>query len=79
MEVQNYDTTSDKLLPCPFCGEKPIWYRKGNDYTKSQTIIVKCPKCRITRSDAIRNGRGYTIEWLENVAIKNWNQRIKML
>lgn len=25
------------------------------------------------------NGYGHTIEWLEEVAIKNWNQRIKML
>lgn len=75
MEVQNYDNISDKLLPCPFCGERPIWYRKGNDFTKSQQITVKCPKCRITRTDAILNNHGHTIEWLEEVVIKNWNQR----
>lgn len=77
MEVQNYDKISDKLLPCPFCGGTPIWFRKGNGFTKSQQITVKCPMCRIERTDAILNGRWHTIEWLENVAIKNWNQRTK--
>ena len=79
MEVQNYDSTNDRLLPCPFCGEKPMWHRIGNEYTKSQKIVVKCPKCRVQRTDAILNGYGHTTEWLEEVAIKNWNQRIKML
>lgn len=79
MEVQNYESTSNKLLPCPFCGSAPTWYLIGNEYTKSQKIVVKCPKCRIERTDAILNNHGHTIEWLEEVAIKNWNQRIKML
>lgn len=78
-EVQNYDTISDRLLPCPFCVGKPNWYKKGNDYTKSQMITIKCPKCRIERTDAILNRRGHTIEWLEEVAIKNWNQRTDKL
>lgn len=79
MEVQNYDSTSNRLLSCPFCGSTPIWYLKGNGFTRSQKIVVKCPKCRVQRTDAILNGYGHTIEWLEEVAIKNWNQRIKML
>ena len=77
MEVQNYDSTSNKLLPCPFCGSAPIWHLIGNGFTKSQKIVVKCPKCRVQRTDAMSNGHGHTIKWLEEVAIKNWNQRIK--
>ena len=79
MEVQNYDKISNKLLPCPFCGGTPIWFRKGNDFTKSQQITVKSPMCRIERTDAILNNRGHTIEWLEEVAIKNWNKRTDKL
>lgn len=79
MKVQNYDSTNIKLLPCPFCGGVPKWQLIGNEFTRSQKIVIKCPKCRVQRTDAILNGHGHTIEWLEEVAIKNWNQRIKML
>lgn len=75
METKNYDTTSDKLRPYPFCGSQPIWFRKGNAFTKSQMITVKCPNCRIQRTDAILNNHGHTIEWLEEIVVKNWNQR----
>ena len=78
MEVHNYESTSDKLLPCPFCDSVPKWHLIGNGFTWSQKIVIKCPKCRVQRTDAILNGRGYTTEWLEEVAIKNWNQRIKL-
>lgn len=78
MEVKNYESTSDKLLPCPFCGSTPTWYLIGNMVTRTKKIIVKCPNCRVQRTDAISNS-GHNIEWLEEVAIKNWNQRIKML
>lgn len=77
MEVHNYDSTSERLLHCPFCGSVPTWYLKGNEFTRSQKIVIKCPKCRIQRTDAILNGRGHTTEWLEEVAIKHWNQRTK--
>lgn len=77
MEVQNYDNISNRLLPCPFCGSVPVWHLKGNNFTRSQEIVIKCPQCRIQRTDAILNGRGHTTEWLEEVAIKNWNQRTK--
>ena len=76
MEVKNDDSTSNKLLPCPFCGSAPLWHLIGNGFTRSQKIVVKCPKCRVQRTDAILNGHRHTIEWLEEVAIKNWNQRI---
>jgi len=61
-----------KLFPCPFCGGEPDVKYKGNDYTKTRKVTVKCKKCRCQRTDAaMRNG----MEWLEEIAIKNWNQK----
>ena len=77
MEVHNYDSTSNRLLPCPFCGSVPVWYLVGNEFTRLQKIVIKCPQCRIQRTDGILKGHGHTIEWLEEIAIKNWNQRTK--
>ena len=77
MEVHNYDSISERLLPCPFCGAAPLWHLIGNKYTHSQKIVIKCPKCRIQRTDAILNGNSHTIEWLEEHVIKHWNQRTK--
>lgn len=73
--VQNYDSTDERLKPCPFCGATPQWHRIGNEYTKSQKIVVKCPRCRVQRTDAIINKHGHTLEWLEGIAIYNWNKR----
>ena len=75
METKNHDTVSDKLLPCPFCGNQPIWYRIGNEYSRLQKVVIKCEKCGIQRIDGICNNKRHTIEWLEDVAIKKWNQR----
>ena len=72
-KVQHYETQYDKLKHCPFCGTAPVWYRKGNEQTKSQKIVITCPHCHIIMSQSvIRN----SIEWLEEVMIKKWNKRI---
>ena len=44
----------------------------GNEYTKSRKVVIKCPKCRITRTDAALT---HGFDWLDNVAIAAWNQR----
>lgn len=75
MKVKNYPQTNDSLLQCPFCGGTPEWHLIGNSYTRSQKIVIRCPKCRIQRTDGILNNHGCSIEWLEEVAVKNWNQR----
>lgn len=64
----------DELLSCPFCGTQPEIKRIGNDRTKTRKITIRCPSCRAERTDgAIRNG----MDWLEKVAVENWNQRPK--
>lgn len=61
-----------ELKLCPFCGTMPEILRRGNDFTKKRSITIKCKVCRAERTDAaLRNG----MDWLEAVAIKNWNQR----
>jgi hypothetical protein len=61
-----------KLLPCPFCGCQPELKYIGNDRLKKRSITIKCPNCRIERTDsALRFG----FEWLEGVVEKNWNTR----
>jgi hypothetical protein len=61
-----------KLLPCPFCGSEPEVEYIGNEYTKSRKIIIRCPQCRIQRTNAAFMN-GFT--WLEDVSAKQWNER----
>lgn len=61
------------LESCPFCGSDDIEFGHiGNEHTKIRKIEVRCKSCRIQRRDATFTG-GF--EWLEDVAMKNWNQR----
>lgn len=55
MKIHNGDSYNANLLPCPFCGEKPIWYLKGNaeDIMKKRVITVKCPCCGTTQETAV--------------------------
>lgn len=61
-----------RLLDCPFCGAEPKLRYIGNNFVKKRSIEVKCPNCRIKRTDsALRHG----FDRLEDVAMKGWNQR----
>lgn len=71
--IHNYKDTCEELKPCPFCGGTPIWYLKGNDYTKKRTIVVKCPDCGTTQELGLVH---LTTEWGCEKAIENWNRRI---
>lgn len=65
---------SQELKPCPFCGGEAVIKRRGNEYTKSRSVMIRCPKCRIERVDgAIVN----TLDWCEEIAIKHWNERVE--
>lgn len=60
------------LKACPFCGTPPEVRRIGNDHTKKRAITVRCPSCRVERTDAaLQHG----FDWLEGVAAEHWNQR----
>jgi hypothetical protein len=60
------------LLPCPFCGSAPEVEHIGNDFTKSRKVKIRCPQCRIERTDgAIIQ----SMAWLENIAAEHWNSR----
>jgi len=73
MKFKSWDNTKEiELSNCPFCGSEPIIKHIGNDYTKTRSIEIKCPKCRIKRIDAALR---YDFSWLEKVAAGNWNQR----
>ena len=54
-EIHNGDSVNERLLPCPFCGEKPIWYLKGSaeDIGKRRVITVKCPCCGTIQETAV--------------------------
>lgn len=60
------------LLPCPFCGGDPMVIHKGNNYSRSQSIIIKCQGCRIVRTDSVMT---HPIEWILPKAVASWNRR----
>lgn len=72
MKIHNYDTELEELKNYPFCGGRPIAHLIGNQYKKKITIVIKCKKCRIERRDSTLR---HSTEWLEEIAIRNWNQR----
>lgn len=58
----------DKLKNCPFCGgEAELKQFCGNG------LVIKCKSCTIgMRQKVLR----YSLDWLKEVMIKNWNKRI---
>ncbi len=73
MFLVSWDNTRKiKLNNCPFCGGEPSVKHLGNDYTRKRIIEIKCGDCRATKRNATLK---YSFEWLEDVAIKDWNQR----
>jgi Lar family restriction alleviation protein len=63
----------DGLLPCPFCGEYPESFNKGNEYTKKRGSVLKCNKCHYELTVcAIYQ----TIEWCKEKVLYNWNRRV---
>lgn len=71
-KIHNYATHSEELKPCPFCGEKPMWY-----YSKTSIggfkVVVECLPCN-TRMyiNTLRN----PLKWGVNVIKTKWNNRV---
>lgn len=59
--------TEIKLKPCPFCGGEAQmeWYGKNGR-------TIKCTKCLIQKKQKVLR---FTVEWLEEKLIKDWNTR----
>jgi hypothetical protein len=66
------ESNSTPLLCCPFCGAQPKLTERGNDHTKKRSVTIKCPKCRIERTDAALK---FDMAWLVKTATENWNNR----
>jgi Restriction alleviation protein Lar len=65
---------SEELKPCPFCGCKPELIKQGNNHSKKRAITIKCPDCRIMRTNAAIK---HSMDWLEIISINSWNDRVK--
>lgn len=74
MEIHNYESRNEELMNCPFCGEKPVWYLKGNaDAVGHKRIVVlHCPACGATQETAVLK---LPTKWACTDAIAKWNMR----
>jgi len=61
-----------KLKPCPFCGAAAEMTLRGNNKTKSRTVVVRCPSCRVSRTTAAVR---HNVDWCVEQAAKAWNHR----
>ena len=64
---------SGAVLGCPFCGTKPEIIIIGNNHTAKRKVTIKCPNCRVQRTDA---GIITPLTTLMRVAIEQWNKRV---
>lgn len=72
VEIHNYDTENPLLKPCPFCGTTPIWHLRGNEYTPSRTIVIKCPHCGVEMK---MSGRVFGVQPIATKIMDKWNER----
>ena len=63
--VKKENSISNSLLPCPFCGEKPIINKRGNGLWEVKCINENCGVIVMTDEKISKR-----------VAIEAWNFRI---
>jgi len=56
------------LLPCPFCGGEPQLKQTGKD-----KLTLKCLRCLVRFEQRVLR---FSLEWLEDKMVENWNKRI---
>jgi Lar family restriction alleviation protein len=76
IKIYNFDTQNERLAPCPFCGDPPEWFVKGNDHTPSRSVVVKCVHCNVRMQIS---GRKLTTLELAERMIRKWNTRINLI
>ena len=72
IEVYNHDTQNEHLAPCPFCGSAPVWFLKGNEFTPSRTVVIRCPHCNVRMEIG---GRILSSSELAERLMKKWDTR----
>lgn len=77
MEIHNYQSENEELEKCPFCGEKPVWYLKGNAdmIGTKRTVVVHCPTCGTTQETSVLK---LPTKFACMQAVAKWNMRTKM-
>lgn len=73
-KTQNYDTTSDLLKPCPFCGNPVHWFHTGNSNTKKYKVVIECLVCNVKME---MGGLRTPLVSLEENILNLWNKRLK--
>jgi hypothetical protein len=61
------NTEEQQLRECPFCGGTPKLTQKGTNQ-----ITIKCKSCHTQRTQKVLR---YSIDWLREGMIKDWNTR----
>ena len=69
----NYDSAEHDLKNCPFCGCIPVWHLKGNEYTRSRTVVIRCPGCGVEMK---MSGRISGVQLLAQHITEKWNKRV---
>lgn len=63
----------DDLLGCPFCGCDPGIKLIANEYTKTKSLSIKCPICKI---DLINCTNKHSYETILKESVGHWNKRV---
>lgn len=72
-DVHNFETINPELKPCPFCGDKPVWYLDGDLSIGKRTLVIHCRNCgaRMVQRTVTQH-TGY----LEALSVSRWNTRV---
>ena len=68
---------TQKIKPCPFCGEEDITVREGSTF---RWVVAECNACGAMCGEVRMqtSGAGTRAEWLaasEEFAVAEWNKR----
>jgi hypothetical protein len=67
-EPSTSDADIQELKPCPFCGGEAEINKTGKN-----ELTIRCKGCFINIEQKVLR---FSLEWLKETMIKNWNKRI---